>query len=454
MGAMTATRRHPRAATLVRLVLAIVLAGAALLAAGPAHAQAGNVVMVTEVRGVITPVVADHLVDTLEDAGLRNAMAVVIEMDTPGGLVASTRVIVQALLNAPVPVIVHVTPRGADAGSAGTFITLAAHIAAMSPATTIGAATPVGPEGDEAGEKILNNAAAWAEAIAEERGRDVQFAVDSVRDGRSITATEALDIGAIDVIADTRADLLTAIDGAEVEVRGEAVTLATATASVEEVQWSWTRSILQQLANPNVAFLLLSLATLAILYEIANPGMGAGGIVGVLAFVLGLYGVAVLDVAFAGVALLVVAAVLFVIELFVPGIGVAAAGGTIALLLGGLFLFPRATGVSVGLGVLVPTVVAVGGLAVLIAVAAARTRTVRKRGVADDLVGRSAKLRATSTGEWRVSLDGTSWRVRPAEGVDPTVLDEGLQVTVQSADNLDLFVAPASDTETHPTSTT
>jgi membrane-bound serine protease (ClpP class) len=349
---------------------------------------------------------------------------------------------------------VHVTPRGADAGSAGTFITLAAHIAAMSPATTIGAATPVGPEGDEAGEKILNNAAAWAEAIAEERGRDVQFAVDSVRDGRSITATEALDIGAIDVIADTRADLLTAIDGTEVEVRGEAVSLATATATVEEVQWSWTRSILQQLANPNVAFLLLSLATLAILYEIANPGMGAGGIVGVLAFVLGLYGVAVLDVAFAGIALLVVAAILFVIELFVPGIGVAAAGGTIALLLGGLFLFPRATGVSVGLGVLVPTVVAVGGLAVLIAVAAARTRTVRKRGVADDLVGRSAKLRATSTGEWRVSLDGTSWRVRPAEGVDPTVLDEGLQVSVQSADNLDLFVAPASDTETHPTSTT
>jgi len=446
MGAMTATRRHPQAATLVRLVLAMMLAGAALLAAGPARAQAGNTILVTEVRGVITPVVADHLVDTLDDARLRGVTAVVIEMDTPGGLVASTRTIVQALLNSPVPVIVHVSPRGADAGSAGTFITLAAHVAAMSPATTIGAATPVGPEGDEAGDKILNNAAAWAEAIAEERGRDAQFAVDSVREGRSITATEALEIGAIDVIADSRADL--------VEVDGELVALATASATVEEVEWSWTRSILQRLADPNVAFLLLSLATLAILYEIANPGMGAGGIVGVLAFVLGLYGVAVLDVAFAGVALLVVAAILFVIELFVPGIGVAAAGGTIALLLGGLFLFPRATGVSVGLGVLLPTVIAVGGLAVLITVAAARTRTVTRRGVADDLVGRTAKLRATSTGEWRMSLDGTSWRVRPAEGIDPTVLDEGIEVTVRAADNLDLFVAPAGDAETHPTSTT
>lgn len=431
-----------RPATLVRLLLAAGLAALVVLSAvGPSAGQGSAApVLVTEVRGVITPVIADHLGDAVAEASDREAALLVVELDTPGGLVTSMRDIVQTFLNAEVPIAVHVTPAGADAGSAGTFITLAAHVAAMSPTTTIGAATPVDVQGGEVGDKVVNNAAAYAEAIAEARDRDVDFAVDSVRDGRSITAAEAEDIGAVDLLAEDIDALLDAIDGREVELAdGSTVTLATADAPVEDLPMSWTRGILQRLADPNVAFLLLSLSTLAIIYEIANPGVGAGGVTGAIALVLGLYGIAALPVEFAGLALLVVAAVLFTVEIFVPGIGVAAAGGTVALLVGGLLLFPGATGVSIDLAVLLPTVVVTAGLAVLIGVAAARTRNVRQHGVAEDIVGRTATVHLGDR-EPRVRIDGTWWRVRTEDAA--TDLADGDTVEVVDHDNLDLVVAP------------
>lgn len=431
-----------RPATLVRLLLAAGLTALVVLsAAGPTAAQgADGPVLVTEVRGVITPVIADHLGDAVAEASARGAAVLVVQLDTPGGLVTSMRDIVQAFLNAEVPIAVHVTPAGADAGSAGTFITLAAHVAAMSPTTTIGAATPVDVQGGEVGDKVVNNAAAYAEAIAEARGRDVDFAVDSVRDGRSITAAEAVEIGAVDLRAENLDALLDAIDGREVELAdGRTVALATADAPVEDLSMSWTRGILQRLADPNVAFLLLSLSTLAIIYEIANPGVGAGGVTGAIALVLGLYGIAALPVEFAGLALLVVAAVLFTVEIFVPGIGVAAAGGTVALLVGGLLLFPGATGVSIDLAVLLPTVAVTAGLAVLIGVAATRTRNVRQHGVAEDIVGRTATVHAGDR-EPRVRIDGTWWRVRTEDAT--TDLSDGDTVEVVDHDNLDLVVAP------------
>lgn len=436
---------HWIVASAVRLVLGgVLVAMAGLATAGLAVAQAEGAVLVTEVRGVITPVAAEHLQDTVRAAEQRGAAAVVVQLDTPGGLVTSMRDIVQLFLNAEVAVIVHVAPRGADAGSAGTFITLAAHVAAMSPTTTIGAATPVDLEGGEVGGKVLNNAAAYAEAIAEARDRDVDFAVDSVREGRSITAAEALEIGVVDLLADDLAGLLEQVDGRRVTVAGDrVVTLATANAPVEEVPLDWTRRILQRLADPNVAFLLLSLSTLAIIYEVANPGVGAGGVTGAVSLILGLYGLAALPVDFAGVALLLIAAVLFTIEVFVPGIGVAAAGGTVALLLGGLLLFPTATGVAVDWAVLVPTVLFAAALAVLIGVAAARSRRTQGRGVADDLVGRTATVHGADGRRLRVRLDGTWWRVRPAGGM--AELAEGTEVTVVDHDNLDLIVGPAQD---------
>ncbi|HEX9889227.1 MAG TPA: ATP-dependent Clp protease proteolytic subunit, partial [Nitriliruptorales bacterium] len=235
MGVMACSRTTSVTARRLRLATLLV-AGLALLLATPATGQPGPTVATTQVRGPITPVIANHLADTIATAAEAGHEALIVQLDTPGGLVTSTRSIVQTLLEARIPVIVYVSPRGADAGSAGTFVTLAAHIAAMSPATTIGAATPIDLEGGEISDKVINNAAEFARAIAEERGRDVEFAVASVRDGISITADEALKNGTIDLIASDLADLLAEVDGTVIELAdGSVVTLATASAQVVEL---------------------------------------------------------------------------------------------------------------------------------------------------------------------------------------------------------------------------
>ncbi len=410
---------------------------------GIAQARQGQqdpgTVATTTVRGAITPVIADHLHDTVDRAATDGHRALVVQLDTPGGLVSSMREIVQGFLNAPLPIVVHVSPSGADAGSAGTFITLAAHVAAMAPATTIGAATPVDLEGGEVGDKIVNNAAAYAEAIAEARGRDVEFAVDSVRDGRSITAAEALEIGAIDLIAADLPSLLEEIDGTVVEVGDVEVTLATAGATVVELEMTGVRRLLQRIADPNLAFVFISIGTLAIVYEIANPGMGAGGVLGAILLVLAFFSLSVLPVNLAGVLLLVLAMGLFVVELFAPGVGVGAFGGTVALLLGGLFLFQRPTGLGVDLAVIVPTVLVLFALTVVAGRLVARSGDRPLVGPNDDLLGRTGTVRGVADGHPRISLDGTAWRVTPTAGA---ALVDGLTVRVVARDNLDLTVEP------------
>jgi membrane-bound serine protease (ClpP class) len=422
-------------------------------AAGPALAQPeGRAVGVTTVEGAITPVTEEHLTDTLATAAADELSALVIVLDTPGGLVASTRKIVQAFLDAPLPVVVYVAPSGADAGSAGTFITLAAHVAAMAPATTIGAATPVDLEGGEVGDKLVENAAAFARAIAEERGRDVDFAVASVRDGRSVTATTALEEGVIDLIATDLASLLDDVDGREVEVRGETVTLATAGAATVELEMTRLRQILQLLADPNIAFILLSLGTLAILYEIANPGLGLGGVIGVGSLVLALFSLSVLPVNYAGAALVVLAAAMFIAELFMPGIGVGAAGGTAALLLGGLFLFQGESGIGVDWWVLLPTVAVTFGLALFAGVLVARTRGLRSAAGSDDLLGREVTVEGASEGAPRAKVGGSFWRLRAEDPAAP--LRDGQQVTIVERDNLDLVVVSSEAYARRAASTT
>ncbi|MBW3664886.1 MAG: ATP-dependent Clp protease proteolytic subunit [Actinobacteria bacterium] len=401
--------------------------------------QAGPTVATTTVSGVITPVIDDHLRDTVASAAAEGHEALIVTLDTPGGLVTSMRSIVQTFLAAEIPVVVHVAPRGADAGSAGTFITLAAHIAAMAPATTIGAATPVDLEGGEVGDKIVNNAAAYAEAIAEERGRNVEFAVDAVRDGRSITADEALEIGAIDLIAATTEELLEAIDGLTIELADGEVTLRTADAGLVPAELSGVRRLLQRLADPNLAFIFISLGTLAIIYEVANPGVGAGGIAGVILLILAFFSLSVLPVNLAGAALLVLAAVLFISELFVPGVGVMGGGGTIALILGGLFLFQRPTGIGVDLGVLVPVAVVTAALVVLIGRMAWRLRNAPSVAPGDLYLGHEITVERSEAGVGRARIDGTWWRLRRRSGLP---LTPGEVVRVTDRDGLDLIVEP------------
>jgi membrane-bound serine protease (ClpP class) len=438
-------RRHRTRIRLVVLLAALLagltgsVAGAVALAQEPTSG-AGPVVGVTDVTGTITPVTADHLAETVERSQAAGHDALLVRLDTPGGLVDSTRRIVQTFLDAPLPVIVHVAPSGADAGSAGTFITYAAHVAAMAPATTIGAATPVGGQGEDLDAKIVENTAAFAEAIAEARDRDVALAVDAVRAGRSVTATVALEEGGIDLIAGSTVELLDEIDGQEVTVRDQPVVLETAGADLVDLPVGTSRRILGFLADPNLAFIFLSLGTLAILYEIANPGVGLGGVIGVTAIVLAMFALAVLPVNVAGVALLVLAAAMFVAELFAPGIGAGAGGGTAALLLGGLFLFPSDSGLGVDLAVLLPTVITLAVLTVLLGRMVARTRHVPEANYADHLAGRAVTVTGASEGRPRTQLDGTWWRLRAAEGAGP--LRDGDHLEVVTRDGLDLVVAP------------
>jgi membrane-bound serine protease (ClpP class) len=289
---------------------------------------------------------------------------------------------------------------------------------------------------------MVENLASFAEAIAEERERDVEFAVSSVRDGRSITANAAAESGAIDLIAPTIEVLLEDIDGWEVTVRDSQVTLATAGAPVVEIEMTGPRQFLQLLADPNLAFIFLSLGTLAILYEIANPGMGLGGVAGVVMIILAMFSLSVLPVNWAGAALMLVAAAMFIAELFAPGVGVGAAGGTAALLLGGLFLFQAQTGTSVSIWVLVPTALVTFGLTVFAGIMVARTRTMRSTGGSDDMLGRRTIVEGVSEGHPRAKVGGTYWRIVPA---DPDhSLRDGDEVEVTERRNIDLVVSPTT----------
>lgn len=412
-----------------------------LLPGSTARAQARSTVLVAEVDGAITPVIVDHLRDGIRTAEEDGHAAFVVELDTPGGLDTSMRDIVQEFLGARVPVIVYVAPSGARAASAGTFITMAAHVASMAPGTTIGAATPVDLQGGEISDKILEDAASFAESVAAFHGRDVEFAVDAVREGRSITADEAVEHGVVDLIARDLNMLLEMIDGRTVRMAdGSEVTLDTGGAGIETYDLGFFRSVLMLLADPNLAFLFLSLGTLAIIYEFANPGLGLAGIIGVILLIMAFFALSVLPVNAAGVALLILAAGLFIGELFVPGIGVLGAGGTIALLLGGLFLFEGPFGVSGA--VLWPATLVVGAGVLLAARLTWRARRAPSTSGPEALIGRETVVRGADGSSGQALVEGAWWRVRSRSGH----LTEGQTVTVVASEGLELIVDTEEET--------
>lgn len=402
-------------------------------------------VLATTVDGPITPVIADHVRDGIARAEREGYRAYVIRLDTPGGLDTSMRRIVQYIYASEVPVVVHVAPPGARGASAGAIITFAAHVAAMAPGTAIGAATPVaGGGGDDLDDKIINDAIAYAESIAELRGRDREFIVDTVRDGRSASASEALELGAIDVVASSTDELLDVIDGMTVVVGAldREVTLDVAGAIVDEHDMGVFRSIQQLLADPNVAFLLLSIGTLGLIYELASPGLGVGAVLGVTFVVLGLFGLAVLSVNLVGVVFLLLAGALFVAEVFAPGIGLAAAGGAFALVMSGVFLFDDAPGMQISLAVVLPVAFVVGGFVIIAGRIAMRARRAPSISTGAGLVvGHDAVVRV-GAGRPQVFLAGAWWSIRPAE--PGTEIADGTLVRVTEVDGLTLVVEPST----------
>jgi membrane-bound serine protease (ClpP class) len=332
--------REPRLRRLAGAAL-LLLCGSLLAAVAPKPAP-GEVVVV-HLKSIIQPVVAEFLRDTIAEADERQAAALVIELNTPGGLLTSTRDITQAMLGARTPIVVYVGPSGAQAGSAGFFLLMAADVAAMAPGTNAGAAHPVGAQGEDIegtmAKKVEEDAAAQIRSLAGRNGRSLDLAQKAVVESKSFTAEEALRGKLIEVIAPTLPALLQAIDGRTVQRGGTALTLRTAQAEVRTVELSPLNRFLGVLADPNIAFLLMSFGWLGLMFEITHPGAVLPGIMGGICLILAFFAFSVLPVNYAGVALIGLGALFFILEIKVTSHGALAMAGATCLVLGSLMLY-------------------------------------------------------------------------------------------------------------------
>jgi membrane-bound serine protease (ClpP class) len=294
-----------------------------------------------KIDGAINPVTADFIHDGIEKAKKENAECLIIHLNTPGGLLKSTRIIVSDILESTVPVIVYVSPAGAQSASAGVFITLAAHIAAMTPGTNIGAAHPVNLQGgldSIMGEKVTNDASAFIRSIAKKRNRNMEWAENAVRKSFSYSETEALQDSAIDCIAKNEQDLLSQVDGKQVELNSGTITLHTKNVRIESYKMGVFQKILNVISDPNIAYILMLLGIFGILFEFYNPGAILPGIVGVISLILAYYSMHTLPINYAGLALIIFAVILFLLEIKIVSHGILTIGAVISMLLGSMML--------------------------------------------------------------------------------------------------------------------
>ncbi len=420
----------------------LVLILSVFLALSAAPARAAPPVYLVEVDGVISPVTLRIIGRAVDRAGAEHASALVIQLDTPGGLERSMRSIVQKLLNAQVPVVVYVGPTGARAASAGVFITMAAHIAAMAPATNIGAAHPVAVGGGqmdkETAKKIENDAAAFARTIATERGRNAEWAEKAVRASVSATEREAVRLKVVDLIAENVSDLLTKIDGRTVKIRKETVALRTKDASVMKLDVGWRDRFLTLISDPNIAYILLMLGMLGLFFELSNPGVVLPGVIGGISLILAFFAFQSLPINYAGLLLILFGIVLLLAEIKVVSHGVLTIGGAISMILGSMMLFDAPeVGLRISWWVIVPTVATTTGI-FAIAVGAGvralyRTPTTGRTG----MVGQVGVARSALAPNGEVFVQGELWRA----GAEGEPIAEGEQVTIVGVEGLTLKVA-------------
>ena len=302
-----------------------------------------NEIFIADLDGVISPASSSYLVRIVETAEEENAACVIFKIDTPGGLDMSMREITKSIMNADVPVVVYVSPKGARAASAGVFILYASHVAAMAPGTNVGAAHPVSMGGGEMDsvmtEKVTNDAVAYLTALAKERGRNVEWAERSVRESASVDAATALELRIIEIVAENDSELIEKLDGRKIRVKDGEVVLNTGDMKVRELKMTLRERLLLLLTNPNIAYVLLLLGIYGLFFELQNPGMIFPGVVGGICLILGFYSLHVLPVNYAGLALIILSAILFILEIYVTSQGLLTIGGIVALIFGSLILF-------------------------------------------------------------------------------------------------------------------
>lgn len=306
-------------------------------------AQDSKVIVLT-IDGAIHPASAEYIHNGIEDAEELAASCIVIKLNTPGGLLKSTRVIVSDFLESEIPVVVYVSPSGAQAASAGVFVTMAGHIAAMAPGTNIGAAHPVSLQGMQDSvmmEKATNDAAAFIRTISEKRNRNIQWAENAVRKSLSITESEALDSNVIDFIANDVDELLTLIDGMEVETKGGVIKVDTKNPEIQSIEMTFTLKLLSILSDPNLAYILLMFGIYGIFFELYSPGAIFPGVIGGICLILAFYSLHTLPINYAGLALILFAVILFILEIKIVSHGILSIGGVIALLLGSMMLIDQ-----------------------------------------------------------------------------------------------------------------
>jgi membrane-bound serine protease (ClpP class) len=394
-----------------------------------------------EVDAIINPATAKFITDSIDEAAQQGAQCLIIQLDTPGGLMESMRIIVKKILASNIPIIVYVAPGGARAASAGVFITIAAHIAVMAPGTHIGAAHPVtlGAEGKESKtmtEKVVNDAVADIKATAKTRGRNVDWAEKAVRKSVSITDEEALKLKVIDFISPDLQDLLTKIDGKVVKFDGVTRTLLTKGVKPRSIQMSWRDRLLDIISNPTIAYILLMLGIYGIFFELSSPGAILPGVVGGIFLILAFYALQMLPVNYAGLALIFFAIILFIAEIKVVSHGLLAVGGVISLLLGSLMLF-QSPGeyMKISLSVIIPAVLVSAGFFIFATTKAVKARLTKPTTGMEGLVGEVGIASTTIAPEGKISIHGEFWNV-----ISDQTVEKGEKVQVIGSANLKLKV--------------
>jgi membrane-bound serine protease (ClpP class) len=405
----------------------------------------GEKVCLSNVDGTIGPATASYFSRSIDEAQSEGAQCLIIQLNTPGGLLDSTRTIVQKLLGSQIPVIVYVAPTGATAASAGCFITLAANIAAMAPATTIGAAHPVAlgglPGGDQSKpdqtmtQKLENFAVSYMEAIASRRSRNVDWAKSAVRDSASITAEKAQELKVIEIIASDLDDLLRQLNGRVVNGK----TLRTAGAQLVEIKMSAAEQFFQMFWRPEVMFVLMLIAIYGVIGEMTTPGAILPGVIGAIALVLALYMSAILPVNVAGLMLIGLAMALFVIDVFAPTHGVLTGGGIVAFLVGSLMLFDRRDPLfRLSLSYIIPSVILTSAFFLLVVGKALQAQRLPVKVGKETMIGKmiNALTAIDSTGG-KVFIEGEYWTAKSA-----TPIDQGKTVQVIAVEGLTVKVIP------------